>query len=675
VIVASSNDQQFGKVVSGQPYFTDSLDPNVQDYFHPPTYEIGRGELGLYVTRPLVNAGGDVVGVAAARLAIDILGDIMTERTGLPSTGETYLVSRQNNYLLTPSRFEEYNINRAYHSQAIDAALAGGSGSGEYKNYRDIPTLGVYRWIPQLEAALIAEVDESEALAASNAARNTNILIAGLAAFLAGPIGLLYATYFARPIMTLTEVALTVSKGDYSRTAPVTRRNEIGLLTNAFNTMTQKLQKNIEALEIFNRELEQRVAERTRDLQVAADVSKQITTLLDLDNLLPQMVELTRTGFDLYHVSVFLYDTDTNLLKLAAGTGSAGQSMKNRNKHFHIEDPIGLVPLAARQREAVRIDDVEKSEQHFKNPLLPETRSELVLPMSVGTTLIGVLDLQSQEVDHFSDDSLRVLTSLAEQIAIAIYNVQLYAEAQEARQEAETANLVKSKFLASMSHELRTPLNAIINFTKFVVKETMGSLNDRQKSTLREVIDSAEHLLNLINDVLDMSKIESGSLNLFVEENVDLNRILRKAADTAQSLIGDKPIKITLDIPEELPPLLIDRQRVLQVMLNIVSNASKFTRKGQITIQGRRNEDTVLVSISDTGPGIAPEDQTAVFEPFKQTKTGLRQGGGTGLGMPISKSLVEAHGGHILIESTLGEGTTFHVELPIASVELTPVTV
>ncbi len=245
-------------------------------------------------------------------------------------------------------------------------------------------------------------------------------------------------------------------------------------------------------------------------------------------------------------------------------------------------------------------------------------------------------------------------------------------EVQEARDKAERADQVKSAFLASMSHELRTPLNSVINFTKFVAKGVLGPVNEQQVDKLNRVIESAKHLLNLINDVLDMSKIESGSLNLFVEDNVNLNEILRSVAASGESLLVDKPVTLQVEANAALPAITGDRQRILQIMLNILSNACKFTEQGHIKIRAEQHNGDIRLAVEDTGPGIAPEDHASVFEPFKQTQAGLRHGGGTGLGMPISKRLAEAHGGALWLESAPGEGAIFYLSLPIKSEKLTP---
>lgn len=240
-----------------------------------------------------------------------------------------------------------------------------------------------------------------------------------------------------------------------------------------------------------------------------------------------------------------------------------------------------------------------------------------------------------------------------------------------ARDEAERANRVKSAFLASMSHELRTPLNAVINLTTFVQNGVLGTVTPKQSSTLGQVVDSGKHLLSLINDVLDMSKIESGTLTLLIQDQIDVQKVLQPVHSTGKSLLGSKPVTLELDIPETLPPIRADKMRLTQILLNIVSNACKFTQEGSIRIRAWVEGDEICLSVTDTGPGIAPEDHALVFEPFKQTETGLRQAGGTGLGMPITQTLVTLHHGRIWLESEVGKGSTFYVVLPIRSEKLT----
>jgi len=267
----------------------------------------------------------------------------------------------------------------------------------------------------------------------------------------------------------------------------------------------------------------------------------------------------------------------------------------------------------------------------------------------------------------------RVRENYLEQLAHTQAELELrIAEATQARAEAERSNQVKSAFLASMSHELRTPLNAVINFTKFVAQGDMGPVNEEQEETLMEAVDSGRHLLNLINDVLDMSKIESGALNLFIRDSVNVNAVLDTTLKSAHALLQGKPVEIRTHIDPNLPLIRGDEQRIRQILLNILSNACKFTEQGYIDVEARQEGDMIHLSVTDTGPGIAAHDQQAVFNAFQQTSTGLRQGGGTGLGMPISKKLAEVHGGDLWLESQAGQGATFFVTLPIKSETLVP---
>ncbi|HEX2620329.1 MAG TPA: HAMP domain-containing sensor histidine kinase, partial [Phototrophicaceae bacterium] len=262
-------------------------------------------------------------------------------------------------------------------------------------------------------------------------------------------------------------------------------------------------------------------------------------------------------------------------------------------------------------------------------------------------------------------DEVGQLAVVFNEMASAIQQREISLQA--AREQAERADKVKSMFLASVSHELRTPLNAIINLTKFVMMGIYGSVSDEQVETLAKVEFSSKHLLNLINDVLDISKIESGSLELFVEDGVKVDKVVQSVVETGQGLLANKPVKINLEVEPDLPPIRGDEQRVRQIMLNLISNACKFTEEGQIAVRAYRQNGDILVSICDSGPGIDPKHHKTIFEVFRQTKTGLRKSEGTGLGLPISLRLAEAHNGRLWVESTAGQGATFYVALPVES--------
>ncbi|PJF23346.1 MAG: hypothetical protein CUN56_01390 [Phototrophicales bacterium] len=663
-----------------QPYFEAGLEG---EYIQPPYIDPVTGQIEIVITAPISNTTNDIIGVLAGRLSVETLNSIMTSRIGLGETGETYLISGENSNFITASRFETYTPQQSVTSEGISRVLQGFgrnnqpvAGSGFYDNYRGQRVIGVYRYIPQLESGLLAEIEESEALATVQAVQFVSVVAAATMAIIALALGRFVTVWITRPINRLTRVAEAVMTGDYTQRAGLAQISEIGQLGQAFDTMTNTLvdslnerNRRIRDVERLSATLEQRVAARTRDLKLAADVSRQITTILDIEQLLQEVVKATVQGFDLYCCFVLRYDEQSQMLNRVAGADENGNPVSiDELAHIPLDAEPSVIAAAARRRRPVTVNDVTKSTIHMKQETLPDTRSELSVPIMLGDQLLGVFDVQSREVDRFDDNDVAVLTSLAEQIAVALRNAQLFTEAQKAREEAEEANRVKSQFLANMSHELRTPLNAILNFAEFMVDGDLGEVNDEQVDALNKVISSGEHLLSLINDVLDITKIEVGMLELFIEE-VDINATLKSVLSTGKGLVKDRPVELYEDIQPDLPKIQGDRRRLRQVFLNLLSNAVKFTPQGSVTITAKLEGEEIIISVKDTGVGIPPEDQDAVFESFRQSEGG-REFGGTGLGLPISKHFVEAHGGRVWLESEVGKGTTFYVALPVSKPEV-----
>lgn len=431
------------------------------------------------------------------------------------------------------------------------------------------------------------------------------------------------------------------------------------------DAVAQELAEALEAARLFE-QTQIALAEQERlasELETVAQVSTAASTILEVDELLQSVVDLAKSSFGLYHAHIYLANETGKKLVLKAGAGNIGRLMSLEGREINIDDD-SIVARAARTHKGVLENNVRRIVDFMPHPLLPETRSEMALPMVVGGKLIGILDLQSDEEGYFTQEDLNVQTTLAAQIAVAVENANQYAIQVQTSTKLREVDVLKSEFLASMSHELRTPLNSIIGFADVLLEGLDGELNERMEEDVRLIRESGNHLRGLIGDILDMSKIEAGRMDLRYEE-VDMTQLANDVMATAAPLAQEKRLFLHLDIDKEVKPVIADRTRLRQVMWNIVGNAIKFTEKGSVTISVQAQANHVLCSIRDTGIGIKEENVAAVFEQFRQIDGGLnRAAGGTGLGMPITKKLVELHGGDIWLESVYGQGTTFLFTIP-----------
>ncbi len=423
------------------------------------------------------------------------------------------------------------------------------------------------------------------------------------------------------------------------------------------------------ALALENRRLFEEAQRRAQELQTAAEIARDTSALQSLEELLSKAVNLIRERFGFYHASVFLLDEQGEYAVVQESTGKAGEEMKRRGHKLRVGSR-SVVGQATGTGRAVVVNDTLHSDIHRPNPLLPDTRAELAIPLKIGERIIGALDVQSTRPNAFSPDDVQVLQILADQLAVAVENARAYELSQRAVEELRRADQLKSQFLANMSHELRTPLNSIIGFSKVILKGIDGPITDLQRQDLTAIHNAGQHLLGLINDILDLSKIEAGKMQLSYEE-VSMADLINSVMSTAVGLVKDKPIQLIKEIEPDLPTVRADPMRIRQVILNLVSNAAKFTEEGHIRVFARRQKgphglEEILIGVEDTGPGIAPEDQDKLFKPFSQVDASpTRKTGGTGLGLSISRSLVEMHGGRIWLESEVGKGSTFYFTLPL----------
>jgi len=319
--------------------------------------------------------------------------------------------------------------------------------------------------------------------------------------------------------------------------------------------------------------------------------------------------------------------------------------------------PVGIADSLAAAGE---FPDAFRYSQRFGN------RSVLAVPLLREERAVGAILLRRTEVRPFEDKQITLLKTFADQAAIAIENVRLFHEIEDKSRQLELANRHKSEFLANMSHELRTPLNAIIGFSEVLLERMFGEMNAKQEDYLKDIHSSGKHLLSLINDILDLAKVEAGRMELNLG-NFDLPTAIDNAITLIRERAARNGIVISVEVDARLGELNADERKLKQILLNLLSNAVKFTPEGgRIKIGARLLGDMVEIAVSDTGVGIAPEDQATVFDEFKQVGTDYtRKAEGTGLGLALTRKFVQLHGGAIRLESEPGKGSTFAFTFPL----------
>ncbi|HEX6055300.1 MAG TPA: response regulator [Intrasporangium sp.] len=471
-----------------------------------------------------------------------------------------------------------------------------------------------------------------------------------------------YRTILGAPMLVGDEVVGVVSV--WRTTVSPFDERTCDLLT-TFAAQGALAVRNVELM----RSLEARSAELARrvdQLEALAEVGEALNSSLDVDEVLRTIVTFAVQLSGADGGSLLDFDEETGLFSIRMATGTSPEVLEQlRSSRIHIDE--SLVGRACRQRRTLLVRDVENVpvDPHLEILRQGGWRSVAAVPMVRSGVIIGALVVQRRRRGIFSDVTSTVLEAFASQSAIALSNARLYQQLEAQRAELAEASHHKSEFLASMSHELRTPLNAVIGFSEVLLERMFGDLNERQEDYLNDILSSGRHLLALLSDILDLSKVEAGQMEL---DRTDFS--LEQAITYALAMVRERALNHRIALRTSIAPSVgtvhADELRFKQVLLNLLSNAVKFTPDGgSVVVAARVAGEGLEVTVSDTGVGITPGDQERIFESFQQGTRSTRKAEGTGLGLTLTKRIVELHGGTVWVRSEVGHGSTFGFRIPL----------
>ncbi|HEX9431704.1 MAG TPA: ATP-binding protein [Burkholderiales bacterium] len=628
-----------------------------------------------------VRSGGEAGAVTVAEVNLKFIWDVIT-RIKVGQKGKAYVIDSSGHLVADPdiglvlrktdmAGLEQVKIALKPDSEDALAMLAKDLGGASVltayapiEPARDMQIQGTKPTPLGWKVFIEQPVTEVYQALDATVLRTVALLVAGLLFSVLAAVWL--ARSMARPISVLQEGAQRIGAGDLETQIQMKTGDELESLADQFNRMTAQLRESYAGLE---RKVEERTAELTQTLDQQTAISEVLrvisSTPSDVKPVLDSVAERATRLCDA--TATAIYVLEGGVMRRTAFSGPAALQGTETMAY----QPGTITGRAIAEGKAMHVEDVEHARDLYpvsweRAQKFGQHHSMLAVPLMREGKPFGTMFLRRTEVRPFSEKQIALANTFADQAAIAIENVRLFKEIQEKSAQLEVANKHKSEFLANMSHELRTPLNAIIGFSEVLIERMFGEVNEKQADYLKDIHESGRHLLSLINDILDLSKIEAGRMDLEVS-----SFHLPTAISNAMTLIRERAqrhsIHLGLDVDQRLGEFHADERKFKQILLNLLSNAVKFTPDGgRVDVSAKLDTTCVAIAVKDTGIGIAPEDQAVVFEEFKQVgRDYTRKAEGTGLGLALTKRFVELHGGEISLASHPGKGSTFTVTLPI----------
>jgi PAS domain S-box-containing protein len=611
-------------------------------------YAPSAGKTAIFIVAPMFGAGR-VIGTLALQMDLDKLTAVTSDTTGLGKTGETVLAQLDGSEALlvgamqrVPEAAYRYRIPLDKLPKPLYLALAGEHGKGISHDYAGTQIIGAWRYLPALRWGMVVKMDASEAFEPLYRLQKLSLIALGALLLIACVVALLSGRTLVAPIRKMIIATERISGGDLSRRAPLVGCEEFQQLAVSFNTMAERLQCHYA-------NLEQQVQQRTADIRLAMEQLNEAQHIaqvgsweLDLSN---NRLIWSDEIFQLFDVDKTRFGATYEAFLNAIHPEDRDAVNKAYNRSLETREPYEITHRLLMSDGRIKYV-TERCASYFDSAGKPIR--------SVGTvqdvTKLKVAELALKRFNEELEQRVQQRTDLL----------------LKAKEEADRANNAKSEFLSRMSHELRTPMNAIMGFAQLLETDRQTPLIPDQADNVREILHAGRHLLELINEVLDLARIETGRIELSLEP-VEASLLAGECTALLQPLIHERQIELTLDI-DSASSVQADRLRLRQILLNLISNAVKYNRdKGYVRINCQRvAEDRLRIAVHDNGRGIAADALPRLFKPFERIESAYDGIEGSGIGLALSKRLVEAMGGSIGVESVAGTGSAFWVELPVA---------
>jgi len=628
-----------------------------------------RRESEPYMTLAMAGARRDA-GVSVAEVNLKFIWDVVSQ-IKVGNRGHAFVVDAQGRLIAHPDIslvLRNTDMSRLDYVKAARAAEPG-SQQQAVEIVRDVQgreVLTAHAHIAPLGWLMFVElpIDEAYAPLYDSIKRSSWLLLGGLAlAFLAG---LFLARKMIVPIQRLRLGAALIGAGDLTQRIDIKTGDELETLADQFNDMAGRLEESYAGLE---QKVEQRTVELAQsigELQALGEVSQAVNSTLDLETVLTTIVgravQLSRTEGG----AIYVFDDERQEFRLRATYGMS-EAMIAAIADRRIGTGDAHIGPATTQRVPIQVADVANEPTSAVNEinLREGFRAVLIIPLLRPDHIVGALVVRRKTPGEFPQSTIDLLETFADQSVVAIQNARLFSEIEDKGKQLAVASQHKSQFVANMSHELRTPLNAILGYTELIVDGIYGETSEKMHGALKRIEANGKHLLGLINDVLDLSKIEAGQLTLTLDV-YSMKDMLYSVFSAVEPLANEKKLGFKVDAQPDMPKGLGDERRLTQVILNLVGNAIKFSDQGDVIIKASATDGSFTVAVQDNGPGISEADQGKLFQEFQQADNSTTKAkGGTGLGLAISKRIIEMHGGRIWVESQPGQGSTFSLTLPI----------